>query len=132
VEQVDSFRVEFGGDHSGSGEAETTADVRVAADMDGVFSAAVDGTLGSDDARIAGWQGLVRVVGVPSILSYAASARPVIRVAGPKDGWPPMCQPLRWSSSMSTQTTSRKASEPSKATITSVSLAAMSCLCLSV
>lgn len=53
MEQVDSFRVEFGGDHSGSGEAETAADVRVAAGMDGVFSAAVDGTLGSDDARIA-------------------------------------------------------------------------------
>src|SRR5260370_23965954 len=33
---------------------------------------------------------------------------------------------------MSTQTSSRKASDPSKATITSVSLAAMSCFCFSV
>src|SRR5882672_6310539 len=33
---------------------------------------------------------------------------------------------------LSTQTTSRKASDPSKATITSVSLAAMSCFCFSV
>jgi hypothetical protein len=53
VEQVHSCRVEFGGDHSGPGEAETTADVHIAAGMDGVFSAAVDGVLGSDDARIA-------------------------------------------------------------------------------
>ena len=51
--QVHSFRVEFGGDQSGSGEAETTADVHMAAGMDGVLSAAVDGALGSDDARIA-------------------------------------------------------------------------------
>jgi hypothetical protein len=51
---VDSFRVEFGGGHSGSGEAETTADVHIAAGMDGVFSAAVDGALGCGDARIAG------------------------------------------------------------------------------
>jgi hypothetical protein len=53
VEQVHSFRVEFGGDHSGSGEAETTADIYTAAGMDGVFSAAVEGALGSDHARIA-------------------------------------------------------------------------------
>jgi len=53
VEQVHSFRGEFGGDHSGSGEAETTADVYIAAGMDGVLSAAVDGVLGSGDARIA-------------------------------------------------------------------------------
>jgi hypothetical protein len=53
VEQVDSFRVEFGGDHCGSGEAETTADVHMAAGMDGVLSAVVEGTLGADDARIA-------------------------------------------------------------------------------
>ncbi len=53
VEQVDSFRVEFGGDHSGSGEAETTADVHMAVGMDGVLSAAAEGTLGSYDARIA-------------------------------------------------------------------------------
>src|SRR5690348_1341810 len=53
-------------------------------------------------------------------------------VGGPKNGWPPICHPSRWTSSMSTQTTSRKASDPSKATITSVSLAARSCFCLSV
>ncbi len=40
--------------HFGSGEAETTADVHMAAGMDGVFSAAVDGTLGPGDARLAG------------------------------------------------------------------------------
>lgn len=48
-----SFRVGFGGDHSGSGEAETTADVYIAAGMDGVLSAAVEGALGPDDVRIA-------------------------------------------------------------------------------
>jgi hypothetical protein len=37
--------------HFGSGEAETTADVQVAAGTDGLLSAAVESTLGSDDAR---------------------------------------------------------------------------------
>jgi hypothetical protein len=53
VEQVHSFRVEFGGDHSGSGEAETTADIYRAACADGVFSAAVECAPRFDHVRIA-------------------------------------------------------------------------------
>jgi hypothetical protein len=49
--RVHSFRVEFGGDHFGPAEAETTADVHIATGMDGAFSAAVDGALRSDDAH---------------------------------------------------------------------------------
>jgi len=75
-----------------------------------------------------------RVVGMPPMASYAAFARPKvpIRLHGPRYGCPPMWQPWGSVSSISTQVTSRKASDPSKATITSVSLAARSCFCFSV
>jgi AcrR family transcriptional regulator len=53
VEQVRSFRAEFGGTHAGSGEAETTEDIYIASGMEGVFAAAVEETLGFDHARTA-------------------------------------------------------------------------------
>src|SRR5271156_5225931 len=46
---------------------------------------------------------------------------------GPANGRPPMCQPSVCSSSIKTQTTSRKASDPSNLTITSVSALAIAC-----
>ena len=53
VEQVHSFRVEFGGEHSGSDEVETTGDIHIASGMEGVCACAVEGALGSNHARTA-------------------------------------------------------------------------------
>jgi AcrR family transcriptional regulator len=53
VEQVHSFRVEFGGEHSGSGEVETTEDIYIASGIEGACASAVEGALGSNHARTA-------------------------------------------------------------------------------